>query len=136
MAARRKTTESAETPVGLVEVTAEPFEDDPDWDGTVEEMPADTDSGDAVVDVPRRKGRAPLTLPAAAGRFEKAKAALQRLSALDVEAEREKLTAQAERVAERLAKLDGHETAVAEAHEELREAEAAFNAALAEIQGQ
>ncbi|WP_340376458.1 hypothetical protein U5640_15925 [Streptomyces sp. SS7] len=118
----------------MVEVTAEPFEDDPNWDGSVEEMPEAQGDSDDVVSVPRKRGRAPLTLPAAAARFEKAKAALERLSALDVEAERARITGQMERLTERLAKLDGHESSVKAAGEELSTAEAEFNAALAAVQ--
>lgn len=136
MAVRRKAKEIVEEPTGLVEVSAEEYEEDPEWDGTVEELPADDPgNSDDVVNAPKRRGRTPLTLPAAAGRFERAKAAVARLASLDVEGERAKLNAQRERIDERLAKLDGHETAVKDAGEELREAEAAFTAALAEVQG-
>lgn len=117
------------------EVTAEPYQEDPNWDGTVEDMSADAQpESDEVVNVPKRRGRRPLTLPNAAARFERAKAAVARLSALDVAAEREKLDAQAERLDERRAKLDGHDTQVKEAAEELEAAEEAFNAALADVQ--
>ncbi|NEB04522.1 hypothetical protein [Streptomyces sp. SID13726] len=119
----------------MTEVKAEPYEEDPEWDGTVEEGPALAESdSDDVADVPRRRGRAPLTLPSAAARFERAKAAVAKLDALDVEAERAKIQGQMERLTERLAKLDGHESAVKEAAEELAAAETEFNAALTAVQ--
>ncbi|MEU9654827.1 hypothetical protein [Streptomyces chartreusis] len=121
----------------MAEVTAEPYEEDEEWDGTVEAGPATAESdSDDVVNVPRKRGRAALTLPTAAARFERAKAAAAKLATLDVEAERAKITGQMERLTERLAKLDGHESSVKEAAEELASAETEFNAALAAIQGQ
>ncbi|MFM9643152.1 hypothetical protein [Streptomyces turgidiscabies] len=135
MVVRRKAKEATEV-VEMTEVTAEPYEEDTEWDGTVEAGPAlaEGDSDD-VVNVPRKRGRAPLTLPSAAGRFERAKAAVAKLAALDVEAERDKIQAQMERLTERLARLDGHDADVKAAGEELTAAEAEFNAALAAVQG-
>ena len=122
----------------MTEVTAEAYEEDPNWDGKVEDLPADgqaeSSGSDDVVNVPKKRGRKPLTLPNAAARFERAKTAVARLAALDVAAERAKLDAQAERLDERRAKLDGHDQEVADAQRELTDAENAFNAAVEEIQ--
>ncbi|MGY0060846.1 hypothetical protein ACWY4P_30600 [Streptomyces sp. LZ34] len=117
-------------------VTAEPYEEDPDWDGEIEDAPTAgvPQSDDDVVTVPKRRGRAPLQLPAAAKRYEKAKEAVARLSATDVTAEREKLAARIERETARLAELDGHDDQVKEAQEELTAAEQEFNTALAAVQ--
>lgn len=130
MAMRRKASAPAEV-AEMTEITAVAYEEDSEWDGTVEDAPADSDE---VASVPRKRGRAPLTLPTAAGRFERAKAAHARLASLDVEAERAKITGQMERLTERLAKLDGHESDVKAAGEELTAAEAEFNAALTAVQ--
>jgi len=136
MVTRRKASAPAEA-TDMAEVKADPYEEDETWDGTVEEGPALAESdSDDVVSVPRKRGRAALTLPTAAGRFERAKAAVAKLTALDVEAERAKIQGQMERLTERLANLDGHETSVKAAAEELAAAETEFNAALAAIQGQ
>lgn len=118
-------------------VTAEPYEEDENWNGEVEDAPADDapqPDGDDVVKVPKKRGRAPLQLPAAAKRFEKAKAAFARLNATDVTAEREKVTARIERDKQRLAELDGHDDQVNAAQEELSQAEAEFNTALQAVQ--
>ncbi|MEV1049653.1 hypothetical protein [Streptomyces sp. NPDC049887] len=120
----------------MQEVNAQPYEEDENWDGSIEEGPADAaPESDDVVKAPRRRGRAPLTLPAAAARFEKAKAVVARLSSLDVEAERAKITAQRERLDERLARLDGHAASVKDATEELSAAEDMFRIALEAVQG-
>lgn len=131
MPTRRKTTQE-EAPT-MTEVHAEPYEEDADWDGAVEAVPADEDPADDVVTVPGRKGRKPLTLPAAAGRFERAKLAVAKLGALDVEAERARILARIERDNERLAKLEGHGAAVKDAAEELASAEAEFTDALSAV---
>lgn len=138
MVARRKAQETPETAeaVGMTEVAAVPYEEDPEWDGAVEDAPANADgNSDDVVNVPKKRGRTALTLPTAAARFEKAKAACARLASLDVEAERAKIQGQMERLTERLAKLDGHEAEEKAADVELTAAEAEFTAALAAVQG-
>lgn len=134
MAVRRKAKEPSED-ADMTEVQAEPYEEDKEWDGTVEDGPplAEGDSDD-VVSVPKRRGRAPLTLPSAAARFEKAKAVCARLASLDVDAERAKIQGQMERLTERLAKLDDHAGDVKAADVELTAAETEFNAALAAVQ--
>ncbi|MEU0808665.1 hypothetical protein [Streptomyces sp. NPDC005970] len=117
-------------------VTAEPYEEDPNWDGEIEDAPAVDvpQSDDDVVTVPKRRGRAPLQLPAAAKRYEKAKDAVTKLSGTDVTAEREKLAARIERDTARLAALDKHDDQVKAANEELTAAEQEFNTALAAVQ--
>ncbi|MGP4083172.1 hypothetical protein [Streptomyces sp. KR55] len=116
----------------MTEVTAEPYEEDAEWDGSIDDGPADSDD---VVNAPKRRGRAPLTLPALAGAFERAKRRVERLEATDVGAERAKIEGQMERLTERLAKLDGHEAELKDAHTERETAEREFRAALAAVQG-
>lgn len=135
---RKAAEETAAEEIDMTQpVTAEPYEEDPNWNGEVEDAPADVDpqpDGDDVITVPKRRGRAPLQLPAAAKRYEKAKAAVAKLSGTDVTAEREKVAARIERDRERLAELDGHDDQVTAAQEELTQAEQEFNAALAAVQ--
>ncbi|MBW8087771.1 hypothetical protein IGW14_06850 [Streptomyces hygroscopicus subsp. hygroscopicus] len=121
----------------MTQATAEPYEEDPNWNGEVEDAPANVEpqNGDDVVSIPKRRGRAPLQLPAAAKRYEKAKAAVAKLTATDVTTEREKVAARIERDRERLAELDSHDDQVNAAQEELTQAEQEFNAALAAVQG-
>ncbi|MBM9504539.1 hypothetical protein [Actinacidiphila acididurans] len=114
------------------EVYAEPYEEDPAWDGTVEAVPADEES---EASASGKRGRRALTLPAAAARYERARHALARLDALDVDAERAKILARIERDNERLSRLDGHEEATIKAREELSAAQAAFNAACDAVTG-
>ncbi|WP_329274762.1 hypothetical protein [Streptomyces sp. NBC_01451] len=116
----------------MTEVQAQAYEEDPEWDGAVEGEPAESDD---VVDVPKRRGRAPLTLPTLAGKYERAKVRVERLEDTDVEAERDKVRVQMERLTERLARLDGHEAEIKEARAELTDAEREFHAALAAVQG-
>lgn len=135
---RKAAEETATEEVNMSEVTAEPYEEDENWDGeTVENAPTDVEpqpDGDDVVNAPKKRGRAPLQLPAAAKRYEKAKAALARLKITDVTAEREKVNARIDRDRERLAELDGHDDQVKAAQEELTQAEQEFNNALAAVQ--
>ncbi|MEU4150847.1 hypothetical protein [Streptomyces sp. NPDC026659] len=119
----------------MTEVTAEPYTEDDDWDGSIEEGPATAeDTSDNVVNAPKRRGRAPLTLPTLAAKYERAKVRVERLEATDVEAEREKIRVQMERLTERGARLDSHESDLKDAHAELTESKSAFDAALAAVQ--
>jgi hypothetical protein len=125
MARRKSAPVEEET---MSEVTAESYQEDPEWDGNADEVA----EGEAPK---KRTGRKPMVLPEAGRRLEKATLVHAKLSALDVDAEREKLNAKLTKVQGDLAAVNDHEEKVKAAEVELSEAQSAFDDAVKAVTG-